>query len=337
MMGSHSASPERLHPLLPTPAFRPLRLFPARRIARIPGKAGLQAVSSAQNRQQPPYAKCGKIVAQRAGRRRLRLGQWHLVSGHINVLRARLLEPYYGLVQDAAGVVCLGATPVGAAIVCQASYASDASYSSGDDVDGPAAAARPSASAFRIGVQHGGSTGAASRASVATGQTERVTEEWSEPEGGVLVPPRPLPPPPDTGGLLSVLSYTFRICLTERWAPLRLGAVFALLLLSRTVGFATPVCFKWAVEAVGRGPVPGPLWQQPVLRALLAAGACRAVSGIARDLQSPMFQLISQAAGRRMAYHGLKHVLALGPTYHSNASTGALTRIVDRGTKSIAA
>lgn len=59
-------------------------------------------------------------------------------------------------------------------------------------------------------------------------------------------------------------------------------------------GFATPVCFKWAVEAVGRGPVPGPLWQQPVLRALLAAGACRAVSGIARDLQSPMFQLISQ-------------------------------------------
>lgn len=38
-----------------------------------------------------------------------------------------------------------------------------------------------------------------------------------------------------------------------------------------------------------------------------------------------------QAAGRRMAYYGLSHVLALGPSFHSNASTGALTRMVDRG------
>lgn len=63
-------------------------------------------------------------------------------------------------------------------------------------------------------------------------------------------------------------------------------------------GFAMPLCFKWAVEAVARGPVAAPPWRQPVLRALLAAGVCRAVSGIARDLQAPVFQLISQV-GRR--------------------------------------
>lgn len=90
----------------------------------------------------------------------------------------------------------------------------------------------------------------------AVGQTERVTEEWSEPEGGVLVPPRPLPPPPDTGGLLSVLSYTFRICLTERWAPLRLGAVFALLLLSRTVGESITITCSLGPAGVGTSPTP---------------------------------------------------------------------------------
>ncbi len=70
----------------------------------------------------------------------------------------------------------------------------------------------------------------------ASGDSKAVADNWAEPAGGAPVLPRPLPPPPDTGGLLSVLRYSFHICLTERWAPLRLVAVFALLLVSRGVG-----------------------------------------------------------------------------------------------------
>ena len=165
-------------------------------------------------------------------------------------------------------------------------------------------------------------------------------------------------------------------------------------------GFGIPVYFKQAVEAAGQGVAAQPL----LMRALLLAGACRMLAGICRDLQSPVFTLISQAwqqlhepasdccrtsrlpmaaqrfaltgpgdarpakilwlrshrslghyatrvlgsricckgddstvdccdqaAGRRMAYHGLAHVLHLGPAFHGNSSTGALTRIIDRG------
>lgn len=49
-------------------------------------------------------------------------------------------------------------------------------------------------------------------------------------------PPSPLPPPPAADGLLHVLLYSFRICLTERWAVSRLAAVFGLLFVSRMAG-----------------------------------------------------------------------------------------------------
>ena len=57
-----------------------------------------------------------------------------------------------------------------------------------------------------------------------------------EHERPVLAPPRPLPPPPAAEGLLPVLLYSFRICLTERWALPRLAAVFGLLAVSRIAG-----------------------------------------------------------------------------------------------------
>lgn len=40
---------------------------------------------------------------------------------------------------------------------------------------------------------------------------------------------------------------------------------------------------------------------------------------------------MTQAAGRRMSYHGLHHVLSLGVAYHSASSTGRLVRMVERG------
>ena len=44
-----------------------------------------------------------------------------------------------------------------------------------------------------------------------------------------------------------------------------------------------------------------------------------------------MLQPSMQAAGRRMSYHGLHHVLGLGVAYHSASSTGRLVRMLERG------
>lgn len=62
---------------------------------------------------------------------------------------------------------------------------------------------------------------------------EQIVLENERPE---LQPPRPLPLPPAAEGLPHVLLYSFRICLTERWALPRLAAVFGLLAISRIAG-----------------------------------------------------------------------------------------------------
>ena len=56
------------------------------------------------------------------------------------------------------------------------------------------------------------------------------------------MPPRPLPAPPAAEGLLHVLCYSFKICVTaDAWALPRLAAVFGLLFVSR-VASEPPNC-----------------------------------------------------------------------------------------------
>ncbi len=43
-----------------------------------------------------------------------------------------------------------------------------------------------------------------------------------------------------------------------------------------------------------------------------------------------------QAAGRRVAYHTFAHVLDLDIGFHLERRTGALSRVLERGTRSIA-
>lgn len=45
---------------------------------------------------------------------------------------------------------------------------------------------------------------------------------------------------------------------------------------------------------------------------------------------------ILQAAGRRVAYHTFAHVLDLDISFHLERRTGALSRVLERGTRSIA-
>lgn len=56
--------------------------------------------------------------------------------------------------------------------------------------------------------------------------------------------------------------------------------------------------------------------------ALLLFGACRAASGVSKELQGPVFAPVSQAAGRRVAHYALLHVLGLDLAFHLDRKTG---------------
>ena len=70
--------------------------------------------------------------------------------------------------------------------------------------------------------------------------------------------------------------------------------------------------------------------------ALVASGIFRAASALAKELQHPLFTPVSQAAGRRVSFYALAHVLTLDLHFHLDRNTGALSRMLERGARSIA-
>eukprot|EP00879_Flechtneria_rotunda_P004177 GHRR01004425.1.p1 GENE.GHRR01004425.1~~GHRR01004425.1.p1 ORF type:complete len:675 (+),score=250.27 GHRR01004425.1:972-2996(+) len=59
------------------------------------------------------------------------------------------------------------------------------------------------------------------------------------------------------------------------------------------------------------------------------------IQHLTKELTYPIFTPISQAVARRVAYQTFSHVLELDITFHMNRRTGRLSRILERGTRSI--
>ena len=64
---------------------------------------------------------------------------------------------------------------------------------------------------------------------------------------------------------------------------------------SKAAGLASPFYFKSAVDALSMGAAgAGPRAAAAATTALLLAGACRMISGIAKEVQGPIFAPVSQ-------------------------------------------
>jgi len=149
-------------------------------------------------------------------------------------------------------------------------------------------------------------------------------------ESGEVPAPLELPPTPKSSGLMDVFPYLAKLALSEKTLYWRLAGALALMVISKVAGLMAPMYFKHAVDAMGHSAV------QASVAALLTSGMCRIVNGVAKEIQHPCFTPISQAAGRRVAYHTFAHVLDLDISFHLERRTGALSRVLERGTRSIA-
>ncbi|KAK9862805.1 hypothetical protein WJX84_006068 [Apatococcus fuscideae] len=103
---------------------------------------------------------------------------------------------------------------------------------------------------------------------------------------------------------------------------------------SASAGLIAPFYFKSAIDCLGDGASKAAIGAATA--ALLWSGFCRVVNGIAKEVQHPIFTPVSQAAGRRVAYHTFSHVLDLDLAFHLERRTGTLTRILERGTRAVA-
>jgi ATP-binding cassette subfamily B protein len=118
----------------------------------------------------------------------------------------------------------------------------------------------------------------------------------------------------------------------EPMMRLRVIIAMTLVLISKATVLLMPFAYKGAIDRM----VPG---MQPAVGlavALVFAYAAARFGGVLFDnLRNAIFEMVGQDAARRLSVQLFRHIHDLSLRFHLNRQTGALTKIVERGTKSI--
>jgi ATP-binding cassette, subfamily B, heavy metal transporter len=113
---------------------------------------------------------------------------------------------------------------------------------------------------------------------------------------------------------------------------LRIVLALALVLVSKSLQIGTAFFFGWAIDKMAPGMEPG---------VLLAIGLMVAYTGarfggvLFDNIRNAIFETVGQDAARRLSVIVFRHIHGLSLRYHLERKTGALTRIVERGTKNV--
>jgi ABC-type transport system involved in Fe-S cluster assembly fused permease/ATPase subunit len=147
--------------------------------------------------------------------------------------------------------------------------------------------------------------------------------------------------PPDTASSVAGPEQgwaTLRRFLPYLWpkdAPmLRARVVIALVLVlaAKAAVLLMPFAYKAAIDRMAPGFEPGVM----IALALVAAYAGARFGGVLFDnMRNAIFELVGQDAARRLSIEVFAQLHKLSLRYHLERRTGALTKIVERGTKSI--
>jgi len=104
-----------------------------------------------------------------------------------------------------------------------------------------------------------------------------------------------------------------------------------LVLAGKAVVLAMPFAYKAVIDRMS-----GPAVAFGVVAALVAAYATARFAGVLADnLRNALFEKVGQHAARRLAGRVFRHIHDLSLRFHLERRTGSLTKIVERGTKSI--
>ena len=117
-------------------------------------------------------------------------------------------------------------------------------------------------------------------------------------------------------------------------AALRMRVVVAMLLViaAKATAFSMPFAYKAAIDRMAPGLEPA------VHLAIALVGVyalARFVSVVFDNIRNVVFERVGQEATRRLAEHVFGHLHRLSLRFHLDRKTGAVTKIVERGTKSI--
>ena len=116
-------------------------------------------------------------------------------------------------------------------------------------------------------------------------------------------------------------------------AELRLRVVVAVLLVlaGKAIVLAMPFAYKAVVDAMSGETAA---WTAAAML-VVAYAAARFGGVLADNLRNAIFEKVGQSAARRLSARVFRHVHSLSLRFHLERRTGSLTKVVERGTKSI--
>ncbi|HEU4969071.1 ABC transporter ATP-binding protein/permease [Sphingomonas sp.] len=142
-----------------------------------------------------------------------------------------------------------------------------------------------------------------------------------------------------TGGTSDRLSWAmFRRFLPYLWPEhepairRRVVASLVLILVAKATTLLMPFAYKGAIDRMAPGLEPG----AALAIALVVAYAGARFGGVLFDnIRNTIFERVGQDATQRLASHVFRHLHDLSLRFHLERRTGAVTKVIERGTKSI--
>src|SRR3954465_6323944 len=111
----------------------------------------------------------------------------------------------------------------------------------------------------------------------------------------------------------------------------RVVAAVVLVLAGKAAVLLMPFAYKAVIDRMSNHAVPF-----AVVAALVAGYATARFAGVLSDnLRNAIFEKVGQNAARRLAGQVFRHIHDLSLRFHLERRTGSLSKIVERGTKSI--
>jgi ATP-binding cassette subfamily B protein len=117
----------------------------------------------------------------------------------------------------------------------------------------------------------------------------------------------------------------------------RIVIASVLILLSTGTQLALPYLLKWAVDAMNTGAVAnlGGQWPAFVMLTVLGYAAGRFLGVVFDNLRNIVFERVGQDATRALAENVFERLHRLSMRFHLARRTGEVTKVIERGTKSI--
>jgi ATP-binding cassette subfamily B protein len=119
----------------------------------------------------------------------------------------------------------------------------------------------------------------------------------------------------------------------QPWVKRRVVWAMILLLVAKLVSVATPVIYKWAVDALAADGVP--TLALGAVGLTVAYGLARLMTVGFQQLRDAVFARVGQRALRMLALETFTHIHRLSMRYHITRKTGGLSRIIERGVKGV--